>query len=617
MLFSLPLRPNILAVDKKEERQRIRFDKSTWSSIRKIMRYMKPYRWHFITGMLCLALSSVFFMLFPAAAGEMANTAAGKSKYPFTLGQYGLFFIILLVLQGVLSYGRSVAMAVVSEKGVAQIRRDLYAAMITQPFAFFESNKVGELTSRITGDVEQLQNVFSVTLAEFLRQLITLVVGVAILAYVTPRLSLIMLLTFPFIVLLAIFFGKYIRRLSKERQAEVAASNSIAEESLHAFHVVKAFTNELFEIKRYNNILDRVVDVSLSFARIKGLFFIFIITILFGGIFFILWQGALLVQSGQMSIGDLFSFIIYTGIIGGAIASLGTFYTQLAGALGATDRILEIMEGRPEINARMDQQAEPVTLSGDIRFHHVQFQYPARPEAQVLKGIDLTIREGQKIALVGASGAGKSTIVSLLMRFHEVSDGLITIGGKDIRGFDLFQYRKNFATVPQDVILFGGTIRENIAYGNPGASEDDIIEAARQANALQFISTFREGFDTIVGDRGIRLSGGQKQRIAIARAILKDPKILILDEATSSLDAESEHLVQDALNALMRGRTSIIIAHRLATIVNTDCIFVIDGGRIIESGDHTELMAKEDGWYRYLAGMQFNQSKLSLHQEDK
>jgi len=617
VLFSLPLRPNILAVDKKEERQRIRFDKSTWSSIRKIMRYMKPYRWHFITGMLCLALSSVFFMLFPAAAGEMANTAAGKSKYPFTLGQYGLFFIILLVLQGVLSYGRSVAMAVVSEKGVAQIRRDLYAAMITQPFAFFESNKVGELTSRITGDVEQLQNVFSVTLAEFLRQLITLVVGVAILAYVTPRLSLIMLLTFPFIVLLAIFFGKYIRRLSKERQAEVAASNSIAEESLHAFHVVKAFTNELFEIKRYNNILDRVVDVSLSFARIKGLFFIFIITILFGGIFFILWQGALLVQSGQMSIGDLFSFIIYTGIIGGAIASLGTFYTQLAGALGATDRILEIMEGRPEINARMDQQAEPVTLSGDIRFHHVQFQYPARPEAQVLKGIDLTIREGQKIALVGASGAGKSTIVSLLMRFHEVSDGLITIGGKDIRGFDLFQYRKNFATVPQDVILFGGTIRENIAYGNPGASEDDIIEAARQANALQFISTFREGFDTIVGDRGIRLSGGQKQRIAIARAILKDPKILILDEATSSLDAESEHLVQDALNALMRGRTSIIIAHRLATIVNTDCIFVIDGGRIIESGDHTELMAKEDGWYRYLAGMQFNQSKLSLHQEDK
>lgn len=617
MLFSLPLRPNILAVDKKEERQRIRFDKSTWSSIRKIMRYMKPYRWHFITGMLCLALSSVFFMLFPAAAGEMANTAAGKSKYPFTLGQYGLFFIILLVLQGVLSYGRSVAMAVVSEKGVAQIRRDLYAAMITQPFAFFESNKVGELTSRITGDVEQLQNVFSVTLAEFLRQLITLVVGVAILAYVTPRLSLIMLLTFPFIVLLAIFFGKYIRRLSKERQAEVAASNSIAEESLHAFHVVKAFTNELFEIKRYNNILDRVVDVSLSFARIKGLFFIFIITILFGGIFFILWQGALLVQSGQMSIGDLFSFIIYTGIIGGAIASLGTFYTQLAGALGATDRILEIMEGRPEINARMDQQAEPVTLSGDIRFHHVQFQYPARPEAQVLKGIDLTIQEGQKIALVGASGAGKSTIVSLLMRFHEVSDGSITIGGKDIRGFDLFQYRKNFATVPQDVILFGGTIRENIAYGNPGASEDDIIEAARQANALQFISTFREGFDTIVGDRGIRLSGGQKQRIAIARAILKDPKILILDEATSSLDAESEHLVQDALNTLMQGRTSIIIAHRLATIVNTDCIFVIDGGRIIESGDHTELMTKEDGWYRYLAGMQFNQSKLSLHQEVK
>lgn len=308
------------------------------------MKYMRPYRWYFIFGMLCLSLSSVMFMLFPAAAGEMANTAAGKSKYNYTINQYGLFFIVLLIAQGILSYGRSIALAVVSERGVSQVRQDLYAAMITQPVSFFESNKVGELTSRITGDVEQLQNVFSVTLAEFIRQLITLVVGIAILAYVTPKLSLIMLATFPVIVLLAIFFGRYIRKLSKERQAEVAISNSIAEESLHSFNVVKAFTNELFEMKRYNNVLDKVVKISLDFARVKGLFFIFIITVLFGGIFFILWQGALLVQSGQMAIGDLFSFIIYTGIIGGAIASLGTFYTQLAGALGATDRILEIME---------------------------------------------------------------------------------------------------------------------------------------------------------------------------------------------------------------------------------------------------------------------------------
>lgn len=575
------------------------------------MRYMKPYRWYFITGMTCLALSSIFFMLFPAVAGEMANTAAGKSKYPYTLSEYGLFFIILLLLQGALSYGRSVAMAFVSEKGVAQVRRDLYAAMITQPYSFFEENKVGELSSRITGDVEQLQNVFSVTLAEFIRQLITLVVGIAILAYVTPKLSLIMLATFPIIVILAIFFGKYIRKLSKQRQVEVASSNSIAEESLYAFHVVKAFTNELFEIKRYNEILDKVVEVSIKFAKIKGLFFVFLITVLFGGIFFILYQGAILVQSGQMSIGDLFSFIIYTGIIGGSIASLGTFYTQLAGALGATDRILEIMESSPEISPNNQNNANPIFLKGDIVFEGVSFNYPSRPEAAVLKDISLRVQQGQKIALVGSSGAGKSTIVSLLMRFHAVTDGKISIDGQDIGSYDLFQYRKNFATVPQDVILFGGTIRENIAYGMPTASEAEIMEAARKANALEFINKLSEGLNTIVGDRGIRLSGGQKQRVAIARAILKDPKILILDEATSSLDAESESLVQDALNTLMEGRTSIIIAHRLATIVDVDCIFVIHEGKVIESGTHSQLMTKQEGWYRYLANMQFNQSKLS------
>ena len=575
------------------------------------MKYMRPYRWYFIFGMLCLSLSSVMFMLFPAAAGEMANTAAGKSKYNYTINQYGLFFIVLLIAQGILSYGRSIALAVVSERGVSQVRQDLYAAMITQPVSFFESNKVGELTSRITGDVEQLQNVFSVTLAEFIRQLITLVVGIAILAYVTPKLSLIMLATFPVIVLLAIFFGRYIRKLSKERQAEVAISNSIAEESLHSFNVVKAFTNELFEMKRYNNVLDKVVKISLDFARVKGLFFIFIITVLFGGIFFILWQGALLVQSGQMAIGDLFSFIIYTGIIGGAIASLGTFYTQLAGALGATDRILEIMESTPELDHKTNSIESPAAvLHGDIELKNVQFHYPSRPENGVLNGINMHIEKGSKVALVGASGAGKSTIVSMLMRFHDPISGEITIGGVNIKDYDLHAFRKNFATVPQDVILFGGTIRENIAYGKPEASDAEIMEAAEKANAMQFISSFHEGLDTVVGDRGIRLSGGQKQRIAIARAILRDPKFLILDEATSSLDAESEHLVQDALNTLMEGRTSLIIAHRLATIVNVDKIYVLNDGQVIEEGTHNELMSVEDGWYRYLASMQMTKSAL-------
>lgn len=318
-----------------------------------------------------------------------------------------------------------------------------------------------------------------------------------------------------------------------------------------------------------------------------------------------------MVQSGQMAIGDLFSFIIYTGIIGGAIASLGTFYTQLAGALGATDRILEIMESTPELSVNANNKTQvQAHLKGDIELSHVKFHYPSRPENGVLNDINIHIEQGSKVALVGASGAGKSTIVSMLMRFHRPVSGNITIGGVPIETYDLHAFRKNFATVPQDVILFGGTIRENISYGKPDATDAEIIRAAEQANAMQFISSFHEGLDTIVGDRGIRLSGGQKQRVAIARAILRDPRILILDEATSSLDAESEHLVQDALNKLMEGRTSVIIAHRLATIINVDKIYVLNEGTVIEEGKHSELMSREEGWYRYLASMQMTHGTL-------
>jgi len=494
----------------------------------------------------------------------------------------------------------------VSEKGMGQLRKDLYEAMIGQPVSFFEKNRVGELTSRITADVAQIQDVISVTLAEFIRQLITLLIGVAILAWITPRLSLIMLLTFPLIVLSALIFGRYIRKLSKKRQAEIAASNVVAEESLHAYQVVKAFTNEIFERNRYSNIINKVIGVSLQFAKIKGVFFIFLVTFLFGGMFFILYEGALMVQKGQMAIGDLFSFIIYTGIIGGSMASLGTFYTTIAGALGASDRILEILQQDPEIHPTREESGtgKSIKLVGDIRFEEVVFAYPTRPEKNVLECIDLVFEERKKTALVGPSGAGKSTIIQLLMRFHEPVQGRIVIGGEDISSLDLLAYRKNFAIVPQDILLFGGSIRENIAYGNPEAGEDAIIEAARKANAMEFISSFPEGMETLVGDRGVRLSGGQKQRIAIARAILKDPKILILDEATSSLDAGSERLVQDALDNLMMGRTSIIIAHRLATIKNVDKIVVLKEGQIIEEGTHNTLLSDPESIYGMMAKMQ-------------
>lgn len=581
--------------------EKIKWSKETSKSLRKIFSYMLPYKWQFIFGLICLALGSLLFMAFPAAAGEMANAAAGKSKYPYGLKDYGLFFIVILILQGILSYFRSYLMAVVSEKGMGQLRKDLYNQMISQPVSFFEKSRVGELTSRITADVAQIQDVISVTLAEFIRQLITLIVGVAILAWLTPRLSLIMLATFPVIIFAALLFGRYIRKLSRRRQEIIAESNVIAEESLHGFQVVKAFTNENYEKQRFAEKINEVINVSLNFAKAKGIFFIFIVTVLFGSIFFILYEGALQVQSGKMAIGDLFSFIIYTGVIGGALASLGNFFSTISGAVGSADRILQILDEKPEYLPQTEFRAQ---LNGNIHFKQVHFAYPTRPEKEILKGIDLVFEKGKKTALVGPSGAGKSTIIQLLMRFHEPSTGEITTGHQNINTFNLTEYRNNFAIVPQDIQLFGGTIKENIAYGNPGAENAAIVNAAIQANAMEFIEGFPEGLDTVVGERGIRLSGGQKQRIAIARAILKDPAILILDEATSSLDVNSERLVQDALNNLMNNRTSVIIAHRLSTIKNADKIIVLRDGNILETGTHQSLIANEHSLYGVMAKMQ-------------
>lgn len=575
----------------------------------RIFAFIRPYRWQFGLGMLMLVGSSLLFMVFPGAAGEMANKANGTPKFDFSLWQYGMFFLVILVIQGLFSFFRTILFATVSEKGMADVRKALYGKLITQDYAYFEQRRIGELTSRITTDVEQLQNAFSVTLAEFIRQIVTLVAGVVIIAWLTPRLSIIMLLTFPVVVLVAFFFGRYIRKMSKKRQDILADTNTIVEETLQSFSVVKAFANEWLELQRYGKSIDAVVQVSLKFAVVRGLFFVFIITILFGAIFFILWQGALLVESGDMQVGDLFSFILYTGIIGGAIGGLGNLYTALAAAVGATERILEII-GRPsEVEPHAPDGSTLPRLSGAIAFEGVHFCYPGRPDVEVLKGISFKVEPNRKVALVGPSGAGKSTIIQLLLQFYEVSEGEILVDGKAAADYDLATWRRNIAVVPQEVILFGGSIRENILYGKPDATEEELIQAAEKANAMEFIRSFPEGLDTIVGERGIKLSGGQRQRIAIARAILRNPSILLLDEATSALDAESERLVQGALDVLMEGRTSIIIAHRLATIKNVDQIFVIDGGSIAESGTHTELIAMPNGLYRALATLQFDQEQ--------
>jgi len=538
----------------------------------KIFRFIRPYRWSFYIGLFLLSVSSLMFMIFPGAAGEMANKASGQPTkiLDLELWQYGGFFLILLIVQGVTSYFRTVLFANVSEKGMADVRKALYQKLITQDIPFFEQRRVGELTSRITADVEQLQSAFSITLAEFVRQIVILLSGVVIIGWLTPKLALIMLATFPVVVVVAFFFGRYIRKLSKKRQDQLAGTNVIVEETFQNFSVVKSFTNEWLETVRYGKSVDEVVQTSLKFAKIRGLFFIFIITVLFGAIFFILWQGAMLVEKGVMEVGDLFSFILYTGLIGGAIGSLGNLYTALSGALGATERITEILDTTSEVEIQPVKITEAERFVGNIAYQDIHFSYPTRKDVPVLKGINLQIKSGEKVALVGMSGSGKSTMVQLLLQFYQPDQGMITIDGKVATEYDLSVYRQNMAIVPQEVMLFGGTIRENILYGKPTATEAEIVEAAKQSNAWEFIDSFPEKLETIVGDRGIKLSGGQRQRIAIARAILRNPSILLLDEATSSLDAESEKVVQDALNKLMEGRTSIIIAHRLATIREVD-----------------------------------------------
>lgn len=571
-----------------------------------IFKYVTPYMRYFVPGMILLAIGSLLFATIPGICGELLNIAEDKGSYGLTLNSAGILLILVLAGQATISFFRTVLFANFSERAMADIRKDLYNKMITQPMKFYEVNRVGDLSSRITADVEQLQSVLTVTLAELVRQIVTLIAGIAILAFLTPRLSLIMLLTIPAVVLLAMVFGRYIRKLSKRRQEILAETNTIVDETLQSFAVVKAFANEWYESRRYGGAVDRIVKVSLKFATARGAFFAFMIFLMFGSILFILWKGAVMVQAGHMESGDLLGFIIYTVMIGGAIASLGSLYTSVVGAVGATERVHEILQSDTEVNIEQDRSSlKDLDLQGDIRFDKVDFSYPTRQDVQVLKEVDLHVPAGDTLALVGHSGSGKSTIVNLLMRFYELDAGRITIDGQDLQDYDLPTYRSQIAIVPQEVILFGGTIRENILYGDPDADEEAVIEASKKANAWEFIRSFPEGLETVVGERGIKLSGGQRQRIAIARAILRNPSILLLDEATSSLDTESERLVQDALEKLMQGRTSIVIAHRLSTIRNADQICVIDKGMVVEAGRHDELSNLEDGIYSQLASLQF------------
>ena len=479
-----------------------------------------------------------------------------------------------------------------------QLRKDTFSKLIRMPMQFYNEKRVGDLSSRLTSDITAIQETLTTTLAEFLRQSVIIVVGVGWLVAYSPYLTLVMLGSLPVIIVILVFFGRFIKKLSKETQDKVAEAGVVINESFTSITSVKGFSNEPYESSRFTEKISFVKQFAMKSAVWRGMFGTFIIIFLFGALGLVIGVGAYLQQSGQLSADILPQFIMLTGLVAGSIGGLAAQMGSLQRSFGIIDSVMEILSMDSE-ELPIEASATP-KLKGEIEFRDISFAYPSRPESLILNQVNLTIKPGQQVALVGASGSGKSTIANLALRFYDVTTGEILFDGESAKLKSLRDIRNNMAYVPQEVLLFGGTIYENIRYGNPLATEEEVFDAAKKANAFEFVSNFPEQFQTIVGERGIQLSGGQRQRIAIARAILKNPAILILDEATSALDSENEKLVQQALNELMQNRTSIVIAHRLSTIRQADCIYVIEEGKILEFGTHQELLSQNGAYKRML-----------------
>lgn len=570
----------------------------------KLYSYIKPYRVEYILGLFFLLGSSIASLAFPKLLGDLVNSG-NSGKLADDINRIALLLIITLTLQAVFSYFRVILFVNVTEKTLAFLRQHTYDHLITLPLRFFEKHRVGELNSRISSDISLLQETLTSTLAEFIRQIIIITGGITLLAITSWKLTLFMLAILPGMILLSVVFGRFIRKYSKQVQKEVAESNTIVEETLQGIQIVKTYTNEYREMDRYRNRTNEIARIGMKGGKYRGAFSAFMILGLFGAMTAVIWKGSVMMSEGLIAAGDLFSFVIYSGFVGGTIGGLAGIFTQIQKFIGATEELFEIFEEKEENLSNVPELKKEDKLKGSLVFESLSFRYPSRPDEEVLSNINFIIPENQMVALVGTSGAGKSTIAALLLKLHEPTSGNIYFGKRNSRDFPLSALRSQIALVPQDVFLFGGSIKENILYGKPDAADEEILDAARKANALEFIDRFPDKLHTIVGERGTQLSGGQRQRIAIARAVLKNPRILIMDEATSSLDSESERLVQDALEKLMVGRTSIVIAHRLSTIRKADQILVLSGGRIVEQGTHEELISLDNGLYRNLSHLQF------------
>jgi subfamily B ATP-binding cassette protein MsbA len=595
-----PRRPE-LPIDSAETRRPI--TRQRLQGYQRLLGYVRPYRGRLMIAAVALVAGTLLGLLMPLVVRTVIDVVFVERNLAL-LNRFTAVLALIFLGQALFSFVNRYQSAYIGERVVADLRQQLYRHLVTLSLRFFADRRTGELVSRVINDVTTLQAAVTDNLITLLQQSLTLVGGVIFLFWLDWRLTSVILAGIPVVTLTMVYLGRKIRRAATEVQDRLAEAAAVVDESIGGIRIVKSFAREAYEAARFANSIEATFQAAMQRVKISAILAPTIGFMAFMSLTITLWFGGYEVIQGYLSPGELVAFLIYTLLVAGPIAAFSGLYSQFQSALGATERLFELLDLQADIADAPNAQSLP-TIVGRVCFEEVSFEYDS--SLPVLRQVSLTAAPGQVMALVGPSGAGKTTLVNLLSRFYDVSAGRITIDGHDIRHVTSLSLRQQIGIVPQETALFSDTIRENIRYGNLDATQAEIEVAAQAANAHEFITKLPQGYDTRVGERGIKLSGGQRQRVAIARAILKNPRILILDEATSSLDSESEQFVQEALERLMKGRTTFVIAHRLSTIINADWIVVMEHGRIVEQGRHSTLVGRKDGLYHKLHAMQFRE----------